>query len=154
MEDKEKNIIETLLKNYNVLRSQVQINLIVNNEEYNLYSFLNDKSIVKKCENDSLWDFKKFKKAGNILKVSKTTKKKIQIVMIIKSCLDRLSYDETQLIYLRYFEKKSFRSISRESDCSVNTVIKRIYEVAFPNLIKNGILDAWNIYIEISNLDS
>ena len=36
----------------------------------------------------------------------------------------------------------------------MNTVIKKIYDVALPNLIKNGILDAWDIFIEIDNLDS
>jgi len=95
LNEKEKNNIEVLLIDYNALRSQIEINLLVNNEDYDVLSFLVNRPIVKKCEDDSLWDFKKYKKVGSRLKVSKTTKKKIQIVMIIKSCLDRLSYEET-----------------------------------------------------------
>lgn len=142
MTEEEKYKVEELLKSYQPLKSNVEIEINVLYPDYFLKS-----PLFVECKNDlndkgSITE----KLAINNLDLPSKIKQKAQVVLMIHSALNCLPIRDEYLVKQRFFQNKNYTTIAEQIDRHRDTVSRRVNKKILPKLIKTGILNAWELF--------
>jgi len=142
MDDKER--VEELLINYDIIQAQIKTEIYANKMEYSLDS----KSLARAVGNNMSVSSVVEEFVADKDDVDESTLKRCQIYNIIASALQHLNSDERKLVEELYFENRPVSVLANRTGWSKKTVRRR-RDNAIYKLIKNGVLKAWSKYEEI-----